>query len=124
MHARAAGQKLIHDHLEKQFPQLHLKNKAKYEQAYRRLAEHYQWRKEQYLYVDLMNDEWIFPAMRPVKTEAILGLMVLTEAFEGCIALGKELERVTADLETRYQEFVTLSFSIFEKYVEVPDSEK
>jgi AbiV family abortive infection protein len=117
-----AGQRLVHEHLKKQFPQLRWNQaEARYEQAYKSLAEHYQWRKEKYLYVDLLNDDWIFPSMRPAETEAVLTLMVLTEAFEGCIALGKELGLATVDIEKRYDEFITLSFKIFARYIELPN---
>jgi AbiV family abortive infection protein len=116
-----AGQGLVHEHLEKQFKNIRLMNLNLDERAKLTLAKHYQWRKEQYLYVDLVNNRWISPATRFAKSQAVLASMELAEAFEGCIALGEKLGHDMRDLEKRYDTFATATMKVVDKYLEVPD---
>jgi AbiV family abortive infection protein len=116
-----AGQELVHEYLEKQFKNIRLMKAKIDEQAKLTLAKHYQWRKERYLYVDLVNNRWVSPATRSAKSQAVLASMELAEAFEGCIALGKALGRDTTDHEKRYDRFATASMKVVDKSLEVPD---
>jgi AbiV family abortive infection protein len=83
------------------------------EESQKILAEHYQWAKEQNLYVGLDNNEWTAPSnWFPTRKQGILASFRLTEAYEACIGLAKLLGKDVAELERNYEAFKILQGKI------------
>jgi len=97
------GRELAHKYFEERLPWLY--KEVKYEQARLPLAKLYQEIKKQYLYVGLENNKWTSSTQKSVVTQIMWASIELSEAFEACIELAKELGRDTTDFDKRYEAF-------------------
>lgn len=90
-----------------------------FEEAFPFLANHYQWRKEQYLYVGFDKNEWTSPKRKwSERSNVVLSTQIITMSFEACIALSHELGQDTG-LEKKYETFSDLSMSRLEKVIDL-----
>jgi len=102
------GQNLAHKYLRKMLRNLPKDILAEWsEKAKEFWAKHYQWRKEQYLYVGLENGIWVSPIRKSIISQVTFAGMELSEAFEAYIELARELGKDITGFEKRYQAFNT-----------------
>lgn len=91
-----------------------------FEEAFPILAQHYQRRKEQYLYVGFDKNEWTSPKRNfSERSNVILASQIIDQVYGACIALAHELG-LDSNLEKEYKEFGDLSMS---RLMEVIDLE-
>ena len=108
------GRRLAIKHLEEKFPFLKTNIRSgsiltsRYDDTHLIFSEHYQWLKEQFLYVGWEHNNWRSPASFSMTEKIVYATIIITEAFEAYQELVEEL-RIDDDIYRIHNRFEIMS---------------